>query len=818
MPPRPDPNSTSQQLAKFGPKFNRLKEVLDRDASGLELRSNPDSLAPERLIVFEVKGAISSFARAIGKVPGLELIDEEELPADDDAAPTLYMMVPDASALKSIVSMWRRWQGGQVIGEGLTPWRDAFALLRDIRPWGASDRIGPSDRQFLEDELEEAGADDMLYLEVELVFRKNVSDGLAELDALAAAVASADGAIVSVSRIAEIAYHAVLIRLPVNQIRNLLDLGGIAMIDAVMHIRPQSVATRISVEDVTTGEPIQSATPDQSPILAILDGYPIVQHPLLRGRISLEDVFDLEADALVANRVHGTAMASLVVHGDRNVPGTPLPRRIHFIPLISSQGGPERFPSSMLIVDMVYRAVLAMRGPDASAPSVIIVNISLGNSRRPFSDRMSPWARLLDRLAYTYGILFIVSAGNQACRFPISEFATRTAFEDAPTANRAGNVKKAIGALMRERRIISPAETVNGLTVGGANHDGVPETFRRSASANINPYSEIRTANPSSSLGPGFGNSTKPDVLMSGAREHLRVVSSGGGIVVEPGGASRQHGLKVAAPPSGGRDDTEGFTDGTSAAAALISRTCHRVHDALEAVYADGFLDIPATQRAALLKALVVHSAEWPADGAALIKATLGPSDNKQHVRQKDNIRRFLGYGIVDPELAVSCTTDRATFWATGTINADRAQTISIPVPLVFALKALPHHMRATLAWFTPTLPGRQSYRSVRLRVRKPIDLDVLRIAPAKGQPDENQTARGTVFTRCWEGDRAVIRRDDMFTELVVQRQPHQGEPIDEAVSYGLAVTLTMPGVAEIYEQARQQLAEKVTPRPRPRP
>lgn len=791
---------------------------MDRDSSGLELRADPDSIAPERLIVFEVKGAISSFARAIGKIPGLELIDEEELPADEDASPTLYLMVPDTGALKSILSMWRRWQAGQEIGDGLTPWRDAFALLRDIRPWGASDRIGANDRRFLEEELEEADASDMLYLEVELVFRKNLSDAAAEIEVLAAAVIAAGGAIVNTCRISEIAYHAILVRLPVNQIRQLLELGGIATIDAVMHIRPQSVATRISVEDLITGEAIESSAPAQSPILAILDGYPIAAHPLLQDRINLEDVFDLEGDALVANRVHGTAMASLVVHGDRNVPGVPLPRRIHFIPLISSQGGPERFPSSILIVDMVYRAVTAMRGDDASAPGVIIVNISLGNSRRPFSDRMSPWARLLDRLAYTYGILFVVSAGNQACRFPISGFATRTAFEDSAAAERAGNVKQAIGALMRERRIISPAETVNGLTVGGANHDAVPDAFRRSASANINPYSEIRTANPSSSLGPGFGNSTKPDVLMSGAREHLRVVSSGGGIVVEPGGASRQHGLKVAAPPSGGRADTEGFTDGTSAAAALVSRTCHRVHDALEAFYGEGFLELPAVQRAVLLKALVVHSAEWPADGAALIKATLGPADNRQHVRQKDNIRRFLGYGVVDPELAVSCATDRATFWATGTINANRAQTISIPVPLVFALKAQPHHMRATLAWFTPPLPGRQSYRSVRLRVRKPLDLDALRISPAKGQPDENQTARGTVFTRCWEGDRAVVRRDDMFTDLVVQRQPHQGEPIDEAVAYGLAVTLTMPGVAEIYEQARQQLAERVSARSRPRP
>jgi hypothetical protein len=38
---------------------------------------------------------------------------------------------------------------------------------------------------------------------------------------------------------------------------------------------------------------------------------------------------------------------------------------------------------------------------------------------------------------------------------------------------------------------------------------------------------------------------------------------------------------------------------------------------------------------------------------------------------------------------------------------------------------------------------------------------------------------------------------------LTVQRDPDQGKPIDEPVPFGLAVTLTMPGVTEIYEQVR---------------
>ena len=47
----------------------------------------------------------------------------------------------------------------------------------------------------------------------------------------------------------------------------------------------------------------------------------------------------------------------------------------------------------------------------------------------------------------------------------------------------------------------------------------------------------------------------------------------------------------------------------------------------------------------------------------------------------------------------------------------------------------------------------------------------------------------------------------DMNIVLSVQRDPDQGTPIDEPVPFGLAVTLSMPGVIEIYEQVRQRLA-----------
>jgi hypothetical protein len=121
---------------------------LQRDPAGLELRADPTALAPERLLAFEVRGAIAPFAAAVRRVPGLELIDEEELAGDDeDKAPVAYLMVPDVRALREIESLWSRWRRGQLVS-GETPWRDVFALLRELRPWGPTDRVNPRRQTF----------------------------------------------------------------------------------------------------------------------------------------------------------------------------------------------------------------------------------------------------------------------------------------------------------------------------------------------------------------------------------------------------------------------------------------------------------------------------------------------------------------------------------------------------------------------------------------------------------------------------------------------------------------------------------------------
>ncbi|OCC24662.1 hypothetical protein MB02_04040 [Croceicoccus estronivorus] len=99
-----------------------------------------------------------------------------------------------------------------------------------------------------------------------------------------------------------------------------------------------------------------------------------------------------------------------------------------------------------------------------------------------------------------------------------------------------------------------------------------------------------------------------------------------------------------------------------------------------------------------------------------------------------------------------------------------------------------------------------KGYRSVRLKLLDPAETDALNIPLCSLQPDGNQTNRGTLFMQCGEGDKATIVGPDMTIDLIVQRDPDPGTPIDEPVLFGLAVTLPMSGVVGLYAQVAQRL------------
>ena len=249
-------------------------------------------------------------------------------------------------------------------------------------------------------------------------------------------------------------------------------------------------------------------------------------------------------------------------------------------------------------------------------------------------------------------------------------------------------------------------------------------------------WADTGLCNVSSTLGPGYGGSTKPDVLAHGGRHHVRLAPAGNGHRLTPLGSAANvlGGIRVAVPPNPPNMVATGRTIGTSVAAALTTGIAIRAHEVLEASY-DDFIQIPGPLRALLMKALLVHCARWT-EARDLIIEILGPSDPKKHVRQKDNVRRYLGNGAIDRDIVLSCAADRATLWGAGNLNRDQGHVYSVPLPAALSGKAQLHEFCATIAWFAPPRIGAAKYRGARLKLLEPADINALGVSASKHQPD----------------------------------------------------------------------------------
>jgi hypothetical protein len=108
--------------------------------------------------------------------------------------------------------------------------------------------------------------------------------------------------------------------------------------------------------------------------------------------------------------------------GELDGPKLPLGRPIYVRPIMRPDPTAfrtprtETTPSDTLLIDLVHCAVRRIfegeGSAPAAAPTVRIINLSVGAEQRSFDQALSPWARLLDWLSYRYRVLFVVSAGN----------------------------------------------------------------------------------------------------------------------------------------------------------------------------------------------------------------------------------------------------------------------------------------------------------------------------------------------------------------------------------------------------------------------
>jgi hypothetical protein len=782
---------------------------LNRQDAVLQLRADPNSLAPERLLVFEVTGSVQNFAKAVARIVGLEFAGEEELESDDfDKNPEFYLLVPQLGALREIVSLWQGWQRDGTVPRNYTPWRDLFLQLRAVRPWGPTDRVSQTNREYFRHIIDGAPDDELFRVEIELVFRLAVAASQSAEHEINGRIVDSGGRVVHRSYRPEFAYHALLIEIPASEVRRIagLDPASLAGADPVASIVPQSIGTPIETADQLGVDVTRPLPTNAEPIAAIFDALPVQAHPMLAGRLSIDDPDDLEARA-AGRRVHGTAMASLVLHGDLNDSPSPITRQVYFRPVMFAPSlGAEIFDNDKLVIDVIVEAVMRMR--TNGGPEVVLVNLSLGDRTKPFSGKISTWARALDYLAFAYGILFLVSAGNVEGGIELNDFIDISNFEDANPADRAKATLRGIDAVKADRRILAPGDSINALTIGAWHRDSSREIF--GGTTPFPPYAEIDMPNLSSRLGPGLRRGTKPEALFAGGRERVRLDPLATPVRLLPHlHPSRFAGLKVAAPPQNGTMELH-FTIGTSAATALAAHSAHRIFDALENAYPQLIAPMPLFQRAVLLKALLVHSASWRGS-QDFIRSIVDPSYTAHHEHWRREVCRHLGFGFVSPEDAIACDGDRATMWATGTLEPEESQIFDLPVPTAVTTRATLREVRATLAWFTPIRPGHLAYRAVKLKIAslERTSLQIAGVRTTTSQPSNTQSETGTVIHRRWTDSRVGDVGSGSTLPIQIQREIDQGTPIDGPIPFDLAVTIEMPGEVQIYEQVLTNIQVK---------
>ena len=831
-----------RQGEHYGPAFDRLRTVLGRDGAPVELHNDPTALAPERVIVFETAGSVRDFLKAVGKIKGLEFMAEleTEFAPDEDFAVTykkgdkkgqdvpgenvtgrFYLAMPDVRALGELLRLWDRWRNDQRLDRGLAPIGNLFAQLHDLRPWGMQDRVPPETVVLWQREHAD-NPNRAVRGEIELWFRNNPARRAEVSAAVRAVVEEAGGQILHEATIEDIAYHGLLVDIPSAYARRLIDHEAVklAIADEVMFIRPQSL--------IRDGFEIEAAAPEGTirtdlgaqiggaPVAALLDGMPLQTHTLLADRLIIDDPDDIQARALVSQRLHGTAMASLILHGDRNGGEEPLVRLLYVRPIMITNGnGREEPEADRLLIDTIHRAILRIKGTEADAgvaPTVFLVNLSMGDLRRPFAGVMSPLARLIDFLTYRYGLLFLVSAGNILNPLEVAGYTSWAAFEQASPMTRERATIQSLDNAKFERTILSPAEALNAVTVGARHHDNI--TNRQVGINSLDPLQSAMLPNITSGLGLGYRRMIKPELYFPGGREQVRMQASGARLRVVHAMPGRIYGLSSAAPdPEGrGRLDRVALTAGTSPATALATRACIQIFDSLMDV--DGgspFADLPPEHYPLVVKALLVHSARWN-DSSELVRAICGPEDTRRHVERADNTCRFVGYGIPDISTVVECSASRATLVGISSLPTDSAEIYRMPLPASLERITDPRSLSITLAWSSPVRSGHQSYRCIKMEAEPDRPLQTLGVTRGRSQPSEPSCKRGTLFHERFEGESAVAFIDDGYLGIRVWCKEDAGPTTEQAIRYAIAVTIESGTALPIYEEIRERL--RIRPRP----
>ena len=820
--PRRSPSRSAGDLwVTYFPKLKALRDALERET--VNIHNTAIGLEPEFVLVLEVESEIEAFYNCVRRIEGLEWLVEGSLhedggmnsgiDCDEPCDGRLYMVMTNQDAIDQLLSLWNQYKQDSSVhfDIGLAKFKDLFALIRDIRRWSVADRLRDTGIVDYWKDVIESGEDQSCF-DIELWFRGNKEKQRAAEERLRIALSRVNGQVVDVCKIEEIMYHALRVRIPCQELRDVIisDDADFLKAEEVMFVRPcgQMMAPKYEDEIESFPENFQATRrmiveqTEADPIIAVLDGYPLVAHKLIKDRIIIDDPDDFASDCPPKERIHGTSMASLILHGDLTCNSDTISRKIVVRPILKPYQNGEKVPDNYFLLDLIHRAVKGFfenaDGAVGSAPTVKVINLSLGDISRVFVSEMSPLARLIDWLSYRYNVLFVISAGNHGETIRINR--SRSVLEAMSTGEFESTMAKALDDDKRHRRLLSPAESVNAITVGATHQDGLASFDARTAR---NLY-DGSMPSPITSVGDGYNRSVKPDVLMPGGRQLYRDSSCSSTFLdIDVCSSCYPPGVKVACPRGEGDLTAECFARGTSCSAALTTRNCAIAYESLLEVLPEkmGRSEFD-NYVACFLKAMIVHASEWGQFRDDLSR-TLGIDATTEVGRKR--ISKILGYGACDISRVLECTAHRVTLIGYGELKNEKAHVYEYPLPISVNSRRGLKRLKVTLAWITPVTPSNRRYRNARLWF---TILEESRTIGNRTEVDWQKVRRGTVQHEIYEQilPNAVLDGDTIKIKVNCLQNAAK---IAEPVKYALFVTYEIEDVvsSDIYSEIAERVA-----------
>jgi hypothetical protein len=824
--------SHTRQKERLTPQFNILQKALDNGS--LLIQESSDGIDPEYTLVFEAHGDLGSFHSAIrsfqSTYPEVELLfetEEEEIEPDEDFytynkqgqklnEKTLtfkfFCVLLNHKALEELLSLWDRYKKDEYskFPDGKAGLKDIFKSLKDIHLWGFTERFEDTKtKEVWENDLVDETLQNVR-CEIELSYRRSEEKRIFAEKKIQAEISRIGGTIITKTCIPEIGYHALLALIPRQVAQNIVSQNDVSFtsFNEILFVNPSGqMVVSSSQESFDFTESLVSPQAIRGdPVLAVFDGLPQEHHPLLENFLIIDDPDDFTSSYQIKDRQHGTAMVSLISWGELTKNSLAISRKIYVRPIMkpryfSDEQAGEFIPDDILLVDKIHIAVKRIfdSSKEKKYSSIKVINLSIGISNRPFLNLISPLAKLLDWLSFKYKVLFIVSAGNYPQDIDLTlPFFT---FIKMNENEKDELIIQTINRNSRNQKLLSPAESMNSLTVGALFSDN--SNYTPSGNMFL-PCSNILPS-PISALGRGINRSIKPDLLIEGGRNvitedfiHHNIAHWG------PSPRTIPPGILHAKPSLAAGGQSVGFSHGTSNSAAILSHNAIKCYDVLEEIFLEdtGFT-IPDSHAALLLKAMLIHGSAWRND-ADTINNALGMQNRKQYY---DYIHKFIGYGVPDIERVKECTKNRITLVGHGELKKDTAHLYSIPLPFDFSSRQIARLLTVTMAYFTPIAPNVKRYRRAHLWFTLENGNNLF-----STRCDASHTAvvRGTLQHERFHDDKAVPWGYDDSLQIKINCREDAGG-LTDIIPYSLFVTFEIAPKYNI--DVYTPIVERIKPR-----